>query len=67
LDDFYEIGDMDTLRQTKDVLDLTEKIHSISEQGKEMTREGIRGTGVEIKTKNGRVLKETVLLSKDDS
>lgn len=62
----YGTADMNPPRLTVDVLDLIEKIHLIPDDSMEDRSKGIRGTRVEVVTKSGEWLEETVLVPKGD-
>ena len=62
----YGTADMDPPRLTPEVLALIDKIHLIPDVTMEDRQRGIRGTKVEVVTKNGKKLEETVLVPKGD-
>ena len=62
----YGIADMNPPRLTGEVLGLIERIHLIPDETMEDRSRGIRGTRVEVKTKNGETLEETILVPKGD-
>ena len=62
----YGIADMDPPRLTEDMLALIEKIHLIPDESMEDRSKGIRGTRVEVVTKSGERIAETVLVPKGD-
>ena len=62
----YGTADMNPPRLTVDVLNLIEKIHLIPDDSMEDRSKGVRGTRVEVVTKIGETLEETVLVPKGD-
>lgn len=62
----YGTDDMNPPRLTENVLSLIEKIYLIPDESMEDRSRGIRGTRVEVVTKNGERFEETVLVPKGD-
>ncbi len=62
----YSIADMASLRLTPDVLDIIDRIHLIPDESMEDRSKGVRGTRVELITKRGERIEETVLVPKGD-
>lgn len=62
----YGLSDMDPFDKNKDIYDLMEKICLIPDNAMEDRTKGIRGARVEILTKDGRVIEETVPVPKGD-
>lgn len=62
----YGTADMDPPRLTPEILAMIDRIHLIPDETMEDRKRGIRGTKVEVMTKNGEKLEETVLVPKGD-
>lgn len=62
----YGIADMDPSKLTPEVLEVIEKTCLIEDETLEDRNKGIRGTKIEIVTKNGEVLEEKVLVPRGD-
>lgn len=62
----YGVADMDPPNLADEVVGLIKKINLIPDEGMEDKSKGIRGTRVEVITKSGDLLKETVLVPKGD-
>lgn len=65
-DGYYGIDNMNPIGLSDDIHELIERIYLIEDKSLEDRVNGIRGSRVELLTKGGRVLEETVLIPKGD-